>query len=290
MNGEGASRLRARCVVFDECEPQLTDPDGTRHWLVRAANFVVCFTRGAAGAALVLDEQPDEYMLLLPVVGARIAANGAESVTASGGSLVIVPPGASRVELSRLGEAVRIFTSCSEELAGMALNAADYETRPAGVAPLEKWPDPRGGYRVRVYELPARSMLDAKDRVYRSTSLMLNAESSPTLARDTTRLTPHLHPDFEQGSLCLTGTWVHHIRYPWTPNMRDWLDDEHIECGSPSLTIIPHGAIHTTRNTGQGLSVLRDIFAPPRIDFSLRPSLVRNADEYPISKEATWRS
>ena len=60
-----------------------------------------------------------------------------------------------------------------------------------------------------------------------------------------------------------------------------WRPDEHLEIGSPSVTMIPPKVVHTSRNVGDTRSWLIDIFAPPRVDFSRKPGLVLNADEYP---------
>ena len=38
----------------------------------------------------------------------------------------------------------------------------------------------------------------------------------------------------------------------------------------------------SSANVGAGPALLIDLFAPPRADFSLRPGMVRNADEYPL--------
>lgn len=64
--------------------------------------------------------------------------------------------------------------------------------------------------------------------------------------------------------------------------MGKWRDDEHIEIGAPSITIIPSGVVHTSRNIGSEPGWLMDVFGPPRDDFSLMRGMVCNEDEYPL--------
>jgi hypothetical protein len=45
--------------------------------------------------------------------------------------------------------------------------------------------------------------------------------------------------------------------------------------------VSPPNVVHTSRNIG-GPGWLIDVFAPPRVDFSTKPGLVCNADEYPM--------
>ena len=52
----------ARSARFYEDPPAWQDADGSRHWVVRGANFVVVATQAAAGADLArpADAQPDD--------------------------------------------------------------------------------------------------------------------------------------------------------------------------------------------------------------------------------------
>jgi mannose-6-phosphate isomerase-like protein (cupin superfamily) len=116
---------------------------------------------------------------------------------------------------------------------------------------------------------------------FRSTNLMINILAKRQTPRDVTKLSPHSHVDFEQASVVIQGTYVHHLRYPWTADMTAWREDEHLEMGTPSVLIIPPTVIHTSRNIG-GPGWLVDVFGPPRLDFSQTAGLVCNADEYPM--------
>ena len=149
------------------------------------------------------------------------------------------------------------------------------------VAPLTAWPEPVDGYRVRVYRLDDAVRADSNQRIFCTRHLMLNVMTPRIGARDPTKLSPHAHADFEQGSLALQGAWIHHVRTPWTADQTTWRDDQHIHAGSPSLAIIPTGAIHTSRNVGADPAWLVDVFAPPRLDFARR-GLVCNGAEYPM--------
>jgi hypothetical protein len=258
------------------------EPDGTVHWITRAANFVVVVTRAKAGAVLERVEQPDESMLLLPEgMGARIEAAG-ESISSEGDSLTILPPGPSRITVAQAGHVYRVFSHRAADLAAAADNAADYANGAPNVSPLVPWPDPVGGFKLRHYRLADHVRPDNPMRLFRSTNLMINIFVPQNRPRDTKKMTPHAHSEFEQASLTLEGPYVHHMRYPWTADMDAWRDDEHGHVDSPSLVIIPPNVIHTTQSLPAPRTRLVDVFAPPRADFSLKPGLVRNADDYPL--------
>lgn len=260
--------------------PQAETP-GARTWVARGANFVVTVTQATAGARLERRGQPDEYMVFLPESGATVRA-GNESVEAGPESVTIVPPGDSEVVVHGAGQVVRVFSHHAQDLLALASNAAAYADATPDVAPLVPWPTPADGLRLRNYPLAQFTQADSNMRIFRCTNLMLNVLTPRMVPRDVHKLSPHSHADFEQGSLALRGEWIHHMRYPWVPDMTAWRDDEHIEVGSPSLTVIPPKVVHTSRNLNEGGAWLLDIFAPPRMDFSSKPGKVANEKDYPL--------
>jgi mannose-6-phosphate isomerase-like protein (cupin superfamily) len=275
------STLRPASVArWHDQAPQIESP-GARTWVARGANFVTTVTQAQAGARLERKNQPDEYMVLLVDTGATIRA-GSETIEAAADSVTIVPPGDSEIVLQGAGEIVCLFSKEAQDLLALAGNAADYAQATPDVAPLVPWPTPADGFKLRNYPLAHYTQADSNMRIFRSTNLMLNVMTPRMVARDVSKLSPHSHVDFEQGSLALRGQWMHHMRYPWGPDMNAWRDDEHIEVGSPSLTVIPPKVVHTSRNLNDGGAWLLDIFAPPRMDFSSKPGKVANEKDYPL--------
>jgi hypothetical protein len=271
-----------------EAPPQATDADGTRHWITRAANFV-CGVSDARAGATFARANPDESMLLLtPGTAATVEAKG-ERVESGGDSLTILPPGESRITVKTPGRVIRVFSNRASDLAADAVNAAAYADGAPEVAPIKPWPEPVGGFRLRHYDLancPSPDPSPLKMRIFRSTNLMIDIFLPWTQRRDEAKLSPHSHEDFEQMSLALKGDFVHHLRYPWTPDKHSWREDEHAFYHSPSVLVIPARVIHTTQDVGPGTTWLIDIFGPPRMDFSLKPGLVLNAADYPMPAQA----
>jgi hypothetical protein len=283
QDGNQAMHLcAAQYAKLDETEAD-EDTGESRTWYVRGQNFVVAYSEARAGATFERESQPDEYMVILPdaEAGATFEA-GDESLPVEGLSLVIVPPGGSRVQMSADGRIARIFTARSEDLVARCSNAEAYDPLRPNVAPLEPWPEPTDGLRLRHYSLDVPQEPGRFGRIFRCSTLMVNYIEISKGPRDPTRLSPHHHDDFEQGSLALEGEFVHHLRWPWVPDMTQWREDEHVRCGSPSLTVIPPPAIHTSQAVGSGINLIADIFCPPRFDFSDQPGWVLNGDEYPV--------
>jgi hypothetical protein len=287
----GLSKRLATKSVFSEQPPQEISADGlARTWITRGGNFTVCVSEVKPGAVLARADDPEESMVILPPGAASVTIEaGGDTVDAEPESLTIVPPGASRVEARSAGKIARIFSRASADIAAKAVNAATYADGAPELAPPDLWPEPIGGYKLRHY--PLAQYLDPKgDRIqprcFRSTNMMVNLFGQFFTRRPTNGLSPHWHDDFEQGSLCFEGTWVHHLRYNWGADMSTWVPDDHAEMATPSLVVIPAFAIHTSRCVGADgpASSLYDIFSPPRLDFASKKGFVINEDEYPLPK------
>lgn len=270
----------AEYVKFHEVPPAEASA-GARTWYARGQNFVIAYTEASAPTVLTREKQADEYVLLLPApeIAATVKAGG-ETKEVRGYSIVIVPPGPGTIEISG-GTVVRIISTRNEDVVAKCSNASSYATAHPNIPPFQPWPDPPGGFRIRAYSLDVPAQEGRFGRIWRCTTMMINflPREGP---RDTTKLSPHHHADFEQCSLALTGTFTHHLRWPWGANMHQWLPDDHEVCPAPSIAVIPPPAIHTSAAGDPAGNQLVDIFSPPRVDFSKMSGWVLNADEYPM--------
>ena len=252
--------------------------------ITRGQNFITAVTLPTAGAVLTRENQTDEYAILLPDRGSRIeVSTGKETTTVEGGSLVFVPPGF----LPHQGDRAGPDRAPLHHAVGGPRGQVRRTRRPTpSQSPTwprpNQWPDPVGGFKIRVYDLDPPPEKGRFGRIWRCTTLMINYCETFEGPRDPSRLSPHFHDDFEQGSLAVAGEFIHHLRWPWGIDKAMWRDDQHELCGTPSIAVIPPPSIHTTEAVGKGTNQLVDIFCPPRMDFSEKPGWVLNAAEYPM--------
>jgi hypothetical protein len=272
-------------VKFSELPPAVTEGE-TRTWYGRSQHLVIGYTDLAGEIEFALPGGGDECAVLMPDTSttALITLDG-EATKVPGGTLTFVPPQAGTARLSGHGRVVTIFTVRTAPPWARAANAGSYREPHPAVAPLVAWPGPVGGPRLRTYDLDVPGLAEPPFRLFRCSTFMVNYIHPRTGPRDTTRMSPHLHDDFEQCSLVLEGDYIHHLRWPWTTDLSEWREDQHEPCGSPSLTIIPPPALHTSQAVGASVNHLIDIFAPPRMDFSKMDGWVLNAADYPMPGE-----
>jgi hypothetical protein len=267
---------------FYETPPQEDGPDG-KVWYARGQNFLVAYTDAAKGGTFSREGQVDEWAIIVPDRSTRLEiATPAGETAVEPHSIVFLPPGDSTVRVPTGGRIVRLFSTRSADLAAKCENAAAYASPQPNIPPFEPWPEPKDGFKVRVYSLDVQGETGRFGRIFRCTTLMINYLEPRDGPRDVTKLSPHHHDDFQQGSLVLDGAYIHDIRWPWTPNMEIWREDEHAHCAAPSLTVIPPPTVHTSRAVDPGLNQMVDLFSPPRLDFSEKPGWVLNAADYPM--------
>lgn len=271
---------RSTYARFYERPPQHT-ASGVQSWLVRGQNFLTRYSQAEPGAVLLREDQPDEYAVLLPRRDSRIEIEWDGTRTPiSGNSVAFIPPGASSIRVVAGGPVISIFTTRAADLVCLCVNEPGYVPDP-NVPELIAWPEPPDGWKVRSYSLDVPSKEGRFGRIFRCTTIMINALDVRSGPRDPKNLSPHDHDDFQQGSLAIEGEYIHHLRWPWTSDATLWRDDEHETCGSPSMTFIPAQVLHTSQAVGEARNEMYDLFCPPRLDFSLKPGWVLNEADYP---------
>src|SRR5690606_7704566 len=96
------------------------------------------------------------------------------------------------------GPIIRILSILSEDLVEVSANKDAYEVPDVRHAPLEPWPDPVGGFKLRVYPLARTPIVAGRfGRIFRTTTMMINFLAEEPAPRDKYHLSPHHHDDFE---------------------------------------------------------------------------------------------
>ena len=122
--------------------------------------------------------------------------------------------GGSRIEMRQASRTVRVFSNEALDLLAAAANAARHADGAPEIMPIEPWPDPIGGFRLRCYRLAGVTSPDPsplKMRRFRSTNLMVNIVEPWMKRRDPAMSSPRRHDDFEQMSLGLKGAFRHGV-------------------------------------------------------------------------------
>ena len=254
-----------------------------QRWNARGQNFDVDWSRAGNLAASVVTQSADEIMLL--VLDAAVKIVGAQSCAdAPRGHVCILPPGAWRLELDPGATCVAI-KSLRENAASDSLNEAAYTPRDTRIVPVGPAYRPVNGDGIRMLEIDKVIPPGDKARlkILQTSTLSINYVEYDG-PRDRTALSPHSHLAFEQGSVGLAGSFVHHLRAPWTEDANTWQEDRHAQLDAPSLMVVPVGLIHTSEGVGPGKHILIDVFSPPRADF-IAKGWVFNSMDY-VATEA----
>jgi mannose-6-phosphate isomerase-like protein (cupin superfamily) len=243
---------------------------GTEHsWTVRSQNCVVSVSWLDAGESLTYKAIPDEVALLVTDACAVTVSSGsgpAQEVV--GPAFVIVPAGDSVVTGKVAGFVTRVCTTRADEAVKQASNAAAYTSPSPLVVPLPGEAGRPKHSEVRVHPLTGvEEPAPRVGRVFRTDSLMVSWFEPTTGPADVDHLVIRTHPDREQVVVTLAGDFVHHVRSPWTERLSEWRADDHVLVTSPSVTVIPPGAVHATRAVGDDVHQLIEVFAPPVAEF-----------------------
>lgn len=248
--------------------------------VIRGQNYTVHRLGGGVGEAHSISST-DETLFIFPEGGGELAT-AAETRRIPPRALVIAPAGTTNLRFGGSDRAYALTTGAGEMARGLAINAATYREPDPRVKQVGRPFEPVASRRdhLRVYPVDDIPFPAGNPRLkFLQTATMSVNWVEYDGPRDRTKLSPHAHDDFEQGSLAISGRFLHHIRAPWISDANQWRPDEHIEAASDSLLVIPPQLIHTTEGVGSGRHVLIDVFAPPRQDF-IAKGWVHNAADY----------
>ncbi|MGG6894875.1 MULTISPECIES: hypothetical protein [Rhizobium] len=254
--------------------------DPARRSVIRGQNFSVECVRGANATEHMIHS--DRETILILAESAATLITDFETVDVASRSIAIAPAGTLRLRLPQAARCFVLTTGRTDIDPRDIINASDYDTLDERVLPVVKPMErlAKDAKRVHTYQVDEVPFPDGNPRLkfFQSETMSINWVEYDG-QRDRTKLSPHAHEDFEQGSLAIAGDFMHHIRTPWASNAEHWRDDQHIKASAESMLIIPPELIHTTEGVGTGQHILIDVFAPPRTDF-IAKGWVFNASDY----------
>lgn len=273
--------VRPRCFAdFGATEPEILA--GRRHWLMRGQNFWVEWIEASPQAAPFVHDSSAEALLITLDTPLQVqAALAAAPVDVAARSVCILPAGRNVVTPAQAGPFVLIASDRRGLDGRVALNEQSYVPADPRIVPTGRpyrAAEPRQAVQVFGIDSIKASPDRPRLKMLQTQTLSINVVEYHGV-RDRTALSPHSHSAFEQGSLAMAGSFVHHLRAPWGPDANLWREDEHLAAPSPSLLVVPVEMVHTTEGAGDGHHLLIDIFSPPRTDF-IDKGWVFNAGDY----------
>ena len=253
---------------------------GTQRWLARSQNFFVEWVEASDFDAVFDFTSKQESMVL--VFGAQATLSSANMTTrAPPRSVCILPPGKSSITLDKGGSCAVLASQREDHGACIALNQGHFLSLDQRITPSMP-AFQRRHHHNNIQVIPIDSFAapasNPRLKMLQSATLSINWVEYDGL-RDRTALSPHSHTSLEQGSLGVSGHFVHHLREAWGKNANLWCEDRHIELASPSLMVVPVNLIHTSEGVRAEHHLLIDIFSPPRRDF-IAKGWVENASDY----------
>lgn len=249
--------------------------------VARGQNFFVQWLEG--DGKVFEAHSAHEMLLLLPGDGAevRIGRSGQNAAqTVAGRSVCVLPAGEIAVQPHHGARAVLIASSREDLAPGTARNDHDYASPDARIIGSDAgYRRTRGNGELQVIAIDGIQPPADKPRLkmLQTDTLSINWVEYQD-ARDRSKLSPHSHGEFEQGSLAIDGHFVHHLRVQWGADANQWRDDQHLEAGPASMITVPVQLIHTTEGVGAGRHLLIDVFSPPRKDFIDKGWVANSAD------------
>lgn len=247
--------------------------------VARGQNFFVQWLEGREADYHACSDY--EMLLLLPDAGAQVRIGSGDWQTVPGRSVCVLPAGDATLRLEPNVRTALLASSRPDLAPGTPCNAADYAVADARIIASDAgYRRTRGSGELQVIAIDTIRPPADKPRLkmLQTDTLSINWVEYQG-ARDRGSLSPHSHPDFEQGSLAIDGHFIHHLRVQWGPDADQWRDDQHLQAAPASMMTIPVQMIHTTEGVGPGRHLLIDVFSPPRHDF-IGKGWVANAGDY----------
>lgn len=250
--------------------------------VARGQNFTVECIRSDGHSSHKIASSHETILVVPETAITLVTADGSIDVPLR--SLVILPEGQVELSFESAGQVFALTTgrleleqSSTGESVAFDTATVDARVKPIG-EPFQHAEGCDGGVRIFSVDDMPHPPGNPRLKFLQSATMSINWVEYQG-SRDRTKLSPHSHSDFEQGSLAIAGDYVHHLRAPWGPNAEHWCDDQHMQASAGSLLVIPPEIIHTTEGVGEGHSVLVDVFAPPRVDF-IAKGWMHNAADY----------
>jgi hypothetical protein len=255
---------------------------------VSGQNFSVECLRSDGSSSHKIESTHESILVVSDVAITLIFKDGSTHIPQR--SLVIIPEGQYEISFSAKGRVFALTTGRVDlkQLLDQSQNDSEHaqsdpRVKPIG-QPFGQSENAKKGIRVYAVDDIPHPVGNPRLKFFQTSTMSINwVEYHGPRAR--TKLSPHSHEDFEQGSLAISGAFIHHLRTPWGPNADDWREDQHLAAPPDSLLVTPPEIIHTTEGTDHGHSTLIDVFAPPRRDF-IAKGWMHNAADYVDPEDA----